>query len=242
MARKITDYINGLKSSRCNIHCNLPTRVYKNSISCIDHVYSNIEQQNVETSIILSDISDHFSTLTKIANSYNFHKRQKEIYKRKYKISNTEKQNLLYDAKTFFESPPIQRLLSCPNVMANITSQAYQNIRDKYFPLMAVPKKALNFINKPWFTKGIKISITKKKNLRYKMKEKYSVESERYYKKYRNILANLKTVAFNLYYTEKAAAAQNNISKSWAIVNEIVKRKKSRETNIPVCMMMRGKK
>ena len=148
LARKITDYVNGLKSSGCNIHCNLPTRIYKNSISCIDHVYSNMEQQKIETSVILSDISDHFSTLTKIANSQNFLKCQKKIYKRKYKISNTEKQNLKFDVKSFFECPPIQCLKSCPNVMANITTQVYQNVKNKYFPLTLMPKKALKFVDK----------------------------------------------------------------------------------------------
>ena len=116
--------------------------------------------------------------------------------------------------------------------MANITTQFYQNVVEKYFPFKVVPKKALKFVDKPWFTKGIKISITNKNRLRYKMKGKYSEEAEMYYKRYRDILANLKTKAYNMYYTEKATAAQNNISKSWAIVNEIVKRKKSRETKI----------
>ena len=182
LARKITDYVNGLKSSGCNIHCNLPTRIYKNSTSCIDHVYSNIEQQNVETSVILSDISDHLSTSTKIANSQNFNKHQKDIYKRKFKINKVEEKNLLHDVKTFFDSPPIQCLKSCPNVMTNITTQFYQNIGNKYFPFKLVPKKALKFVDKPWFTKGIKISITNKNNLRYKMKGKYSEKAEIYYK------------------------------------------------------------
>ena len=111
-------------------------------MSCIDHVYSNIEQQNVETSVILSDISDHFSTLTKIANSQNFNKHQKDIYKRKFKINKVEEKNLLHDVKTFFDSPPIQCLKSCPNVMTNITTQFYQNIGNKYFPFKLVPKKS----------------------------------------------------------------------------------------------------
>ena len=142
LTRKITDYVNGLKSSGCNIHCTLPTRIYKNSTSCIDHVYSNLEQHCVETSVILSDISDHFSTLTKVTNLHNFHKNQRDVYKRKFKLNETEKQNLLHDVKTFFDSPPIQRLQRCPNVMANITTQVYQIVRVKYFPLKKVAKKA----------------------------------------------------------------------------------------------------
>ena len=39
LTRKITEYVNTLKSSGCNFHCNLPTRIFKNSISCIDHVF-----------------------------------------------------------------------------------------------------------------------------------------------------------------------------------------------------------
>ena len=233
LTRKITEYVNALKSSGCNIHCNLPTRILKNSSSCIDHIYSNLEQHHVETSIILSDVSDHFSTLTKITSIRNYYKKEKDIYKRKFKINETEKRNLLYDLGTFFNSQPIQRLQGCPNVMANIITQVYQNIINKYFPLKKVSKKALKFITKPWFTKGIKTSIANKNILRFKLKNKYSEEAETFFKRYRNILTKLKYKAFNMYYTEKAAAARNNISKSWAIVNEIMKRKKINKTTIP---------
>ena len=232
LTRKITDYINGLKSSGCNIHCNLPTRIFKNSISCIDHIYSNFEQHHVETSVILSDISNHFSTLTKITNIRNYHEKEKDIYKRTFKISESDKRNLLYDLETFFSSPPIQRLQGCPNVMSNIITQVYKNIITKYFPLKKVPKRALKFINKPWFTRGIKTSIANKNKLRYKMKNKYSEEGEKHFKRYRNILTKIKFKAFNMYYSEKAAAARNNISKSWAIVDEITKRKKRKRTVI----------
>ena len=109
LTRKITEYVNTLKSSGCNFHCNLPTRIYKNSISSIDHVYSNFEQHHVETSVILSDVSDHFSTLTRISNARNFSKTEKAIYKRKFKISEKEEINLIIDLKNLFDSPPIQR-------------------------------------------------------------------------------------------------------------------------------------
>ena len=113
----------------------------------------------------MSDVSDHFSTLTKLTNVRNFHKNEKAVYKRKSKISDSDKSCLLYDLKAFFNSPVIQRLQSCPNVFANIITQVYQNIINKYFPLMKVPKRALKFITKPWLTKGLKISIANKNKL-----------------------------------------------------------------------------
>ena len=85
-------------------------------------------------------MSDHFSTLTRISSARNFCKKEKDIYKRKFKISQKEEINLINDLKNFFDSPPIQRLQQCPNVMAKIIVQAYQNIINKYFPLKKITK------------------------------------------------------------------------------------------------------
>ena len=90
----------------------------------------------------------------------------------------------------------------------------------------------LKFIAKPWLTRGLKISIKNKNKLRAKLKNEYSEEAEKYFKRYRNVLTKLKFKAFKKYYTEKAASARNNISKSWAIVNEITKRKRRQNTKI----------
>ena len=38
LVRNVSDHVNKIKGSGCNIHCNLPTRMVKNSKSCIDHV------------------------------------------------------------------------------------------------------------------------------------------------------------------------------------------------------------
>ena len=102
-------------------------------------------------------------------------------------------------------------------------------------------KRGLKFISKPWLTRGLKISIKKKNKLRCKLKNKYSVEAEKYFKRYRNILTKLKTKAFNNYYTEKAAAARDNISKSWTIINEITKRKKVAKNTISSIHTKEGK-
>ena len=83
LVRNISDYVNKLKCAGCNIHCNLPTRIKGSSKSCIDHVYSNFDQHNVETSIILSSISDHYSTLTKIVGVHCNRKKVKNVHKRK---------------------------------------------------------------------------------------------------------------------------------------------------------------
>ena len=232
LARNITDYTNIIKSSGCNIHCNLPTRITRDTRSCIDHVYSNFDQYTVDTSVITSDISDHYSTLSKFS-TVSFHdKKLKNVYKRKFKLNIEEENNFISDLNTLLNNDVIKSLCSCPSIMAKILLQSYQNLINKYFPLKKVSKKALKFINKPWLTKGLKISIKNKNRLNYKLRKKYTEKAEKHFKRYRNILTKLKKKAFNTYYAEKAAAAKNNVSKTWAIINEVIKRKKRKGSAI----------
>ena len=232
LVKNITDYVNKLKSSGCNIHCNLPTRIYKNSASCIDHVYSNFDQHNVETSVISSSISDHFSTLTKLLGVQSNNKKVKQVYKRKLRLTDQEKTDLASDLDTLLNNNVVKTLIHCPNIAAKIVLQSYQNIMNKYYPLIKVPKRALKFISKPWITKGMKISIRTKNRLRSKLRKCYSESAEKYFKRYRNILTKLKHRAFNSFYAEKAAASKNNISKTWKIINDIIRRKKGRGNTI----------
>ena len=232
LVKNISDYVNKLKSSGCNIHCNLPTRIKGSTKSCIDHVYSNFDQHNVETSIILSRISDHYSTLTKIVGVNCRSKKVKNVYKRKFRLTDQEKADLVSDLDNLLNNNVVKTLASCPNVMAKIVLQSYQNIMNKYYPLIKVPNRALKFINKPWLTKGLKISIRTKNRLQSKLRKHCTENAENHFKRFRNILTKLKKKSFNLYYAEKCAASKTNISKTWKIINEIIKRKKSRVNTI----------
>ena len=117
LVRNISDYVNKLKCAGCNIHCNLPTRIKGSSKSCIDHVYSNFDQHNVETSIILSSISDHYSTLTKIVGVHCNRKKVKNVYKRKFRLTDQEKDDLTLDLDKL-NNNAVKTLVNCPNVMA----------------------------------------------------------------------------------------------------------------------------
>ena len=94
-------------------------------------------------------------------------------------------------------------------------------------PIKTLSRKQRRFFNKPWITKGIKISI-RTKNKMFKMSKTSSepnlVEK---YKVYRSILTRLKTKAKNNYYAALAIEYGNDRSKIWRLVKEITKRKKS---------------
>ena len=66
LIRPATHYLNAINSVGCNALIDKPTRVTSDTASCIDHALSNLDQSSFENHIILSEVSDHFGTLSKI--------------------------------------------------------------------------------------------------------------------------------------------------------------------------------
>ena len=89
LASNITDYVNSLYSVGCNVCINKPTRVTSDSATCIDHIYSNLHQDRICSNILMSDVSDHFSTLTKIS---QFSKSTEKTYTYSRKTDLNEKE------------------------------------------------------------------------------------------------------------------------------------------------------
>ena len=121
----------------------------------------------------------------------NNNKKVKQVFKRKFRLTDEEKNDLVSDLDCLLNNNAVKTLTCCPNIMAKIVLQSYQNIMNKYYPLIKVPKRALKFICKPWITKGLKISIRNKNRLRSKLRKSYSENSEKYFKRFRNILTKL---------------------------------------------------
>ena len=68
LTSKVTEYVHLVTAQGFNFFIDKPTRITSHSATCIDHVYSNLPVENLESIIIESDVSDHFGTLTNIYN------------------------------------------------------------------------------------------------------------------------------------------------------------------------------
>ena len=223
----VTNYVNSLNSVGCHIHVDKPTRVEKNTYSCIDHVYSNLPPDRMSNRIVLSDASDHFSIITKIPDAGSFNEKSK-LYYRRSKLSSTEWKKFnfelkrMLDGKSFFE----------PNSFAECITNAYHILIEKFMPIRTLSRKQRRFFNKPWITKGLKISI-KTKNKMFKLSKKnYDPTIFNLYKNYRSLLTKLKIKAKNRYYSELAVSYGNDKSKVWRLVNEIAKRKRVAKSSV----------
>ena len=61
-----TNYLNAIHSVGCNAFIDKPTRIKSGAVTCLDHVYSNLDTGSIENHVILAEVSDHFGTLSKI--------------------------------------------------------------------------------------------------------------------------------------------------------------------------------
>ena len=109
-------------------------------------------------------------------------------------------------------------------------------------PVKPLSRKQRRFFNKPWITKGIKVSI-KTKNKMFRICKSSSEPSllEKY-RVYRNLLTRLKSRAKNNYYADLAIQYGNDKSKIWRLVNEITKRKRITNNSIKSIIDKNGDK
>ena len=156
IASNVTDYINCLNSFSCNQFINKPTRVTPNSVSCIDHVYSNLCSESIANFVILSDISDHYSVLSKV--DYDINRRSYDpVYRRKTNLSENEWYHFNFELDYMLKTiPPNVKQLECPNELAEAIVKIYQKLMDKYMPLRKLSRKEKSFLDKPWISAEIK--------------------------------------------------------------------------------------
>lgn len=166
LVTNVTDYVNSLTSSGCNLFIDRPTRIADRSATCIDHVYSNFAPDRLENFVLLSDVSDHYSTLTKID---RFQKRnvKGDVYSRKRNLSDPEWDEFNKDLNKILtkncHSPDQNRDNNIDvNSYADNITDSYMSLIDKYMPLRKLSRKEKKFLDRPWITKGLKVSIAKK--------------------------------------------------------------------------------
>ena len=210
---------------------NRPTRITDLTASLIDNIYTNNidDITNTLTSIIITDISDHFPIVhfTPPNPHWNKLKCKKFIYKRF--ITDTAVTNLITDIDNNNLHASIHNERDCQTAFTSLHN-AFITSLNRHMPLkrVIIPDKPT-----PWLTPGIKKSIQHKNKLyRQYIKEhnatlKYTYSN--HYKKYRNILTSVLAKAKKKYYVDKLDYFKHNLKKSWDIINEIIMRNSNRK-------------
>ena len=105
----------------------------------------------------------------------------------------------------------------------------FTNLYNITFPVKTIKIGYKN--RKPWLSPNLKKCIKKKNNLYKKLKLRYSLEKELYYKNYRNRLNSLLFLAERDHYETLIKENHSNIKKSWKILKDVINKKKKSVTN-----------
>jgi hypothetical protein len=199
----------------------IPTRVQGKSKSLIDHAYVRSNKQ-VLSNVLVTDISDHFATLT-VFPKWKKQTLKSKITKRWLTPESYEQINHLLSAETWEKF----HLLSV-NEMAD---QLISKITEALDIVAPVEKRKIKSkLSNPWLTTGILISI-KSKNAKYRiLKKEFSEDRKMKYKTYKKQLDSVIRLSKNMYYKSKIEHAGKDGRALWNIINEVIDRKQSKHS------------
>ena len=226
----IKAYFDMLSSCNFSNKINTPTRMTATSKTSIDHLYCNNSDITIHSSIIVSDISDHFPLLSTIKNRTSITENVSRDKARNYSGINNEK--LKIEAHIIMEDL-LQTLIKSQNVPTNDQFDLFMArvkvILDSNVPLKCFSRNETRLKMRPWITKGILKSIkTRNKMFKKLCKGNFEdTELHQYFKKYRNKITHLKEISKRNHYEKLLLDTQGNIKKTWNTINKIINKRKS---------------
>ena len=236
LANNVTNYLQDIRSAGCQSFIDIPTRVCVKStrceISCLDHLYSNVLPNEVEAYVIRSGISDHFATLAKVNCCIIPKLSRANVMRRKTKFTDQEIINFNNELSTAITGNGASYNSDCPNIRTAHIIATYQSLIDKYMPLKKLSRKEKKFHLKPWYSKGIKISVTTRDRLHRKSLRTGNNEDDKKYKKYRNLLTRTISLSKDLYDAEMIEKYKQDKRKVWLQINKMTNRKTRKKTRI----------
>src|ERR1700733_14829777 len=201
-----------------------PTRITSTSFSLIDNILTNIWPKTVQSSILVTDLSDHFPVLVWHDLNCPLVNKKTITQKRMINTRNTAKFDKLL-LQTDFTSV----MQKCDEADCN---EAYELFLLKYgdayktaFPLATVSGGRHKSLRCPWMTEGL-LTSCKTKNKLYKKYIKTPSEHNRSkFITYRNNFKKIKLKTQKDYYAFEFAKYHNDIKKTWQLIRSLINSK-----------------
>jgi len=220
----ITDYVNSILSLGSISLINKPTSFSStHQPSLLDHIYTNIIDDNTTTGIALYDISDHLPIFA----NFNFHPKCAKTYRPKIRcLKNFDLPSFLEDLNTALVDLDFHNQNNSDiNITCNNFILMFNNILDQHAPLKFASRKETRSFHKPLLTKSLLTSISKKNALYKKMLSRNNPSISAKYKFYRNKITHLKESLKENYYRSKFENCRNDVKKTWKVINKLISTK-----------------
>ena len=219
---KNMDFIHQMEILGVRQTVNSPTRItwkYKNTI--LDHIYTNITQDEIITKTLSFEISDHLPNLA-LVKSFKFQpKKHDKIWVRSNKNLDIEIFN--QDLLSKLNALPLNNLTA--NEAWNKFSCTFNSVLDKHAPLRLLSRKEKRLNQNPWLTKELQQELKYKHKWYRKLLKKTNKNPMSWaeFKKFRNKLTRKIEVAKRIYYKNKITISNSNPKKLWKTINNIIK-------------------
>ena len=241
-SKATTNYLKLIKSFNYHNVIKFPTRITKNSATCIDHLYTNNKNTITKKFILIDNTSDHLPIYAVIKVKF-ISKKYEPIYYRNFsKLNNpklieefaTEFQNLYY---SFHQNPN-----NDIHTEFEILTDTINNIVTKNLPLQKLSKKKTKLKQKPWISSGILKSSKLKNNLFKKwVKSNYSDKNlEIKYKTYLNKYTHIKHAAKQKYFQKQLNTHKKDPKKTWDTIHNLIGKTK-KKTKLPEKLSVNNK-
>ena len=158
------DYINLIVRNGAAPIITIPTRVTATSYTLLDHIITNNMDQVISPAVIETDITDHYPILCTVNKpEYSIPKFTKTFYRNKSSLSaDSFRNDLQADLCNAFSHQP-ELTKESFNEMFNLFSRTVLTTIGTHAPLKPLSRQQRKLSQKPWITKGILISIKKKR-------------------------------------------------------------------------------
>ena len=223
---KVTNFVDLLFSLGLLQIITKPTRCTQNSATLIDLIITNAFCSDLNSTILVSHLSDHFpifhcikavspSIPPKLVESRNFSKANLTLFNNSL---------LRYNWSSVIECKD-------PQLSYNNFSDSFFSLYNLHFPITKFKfNKNYNKLEK-WMSKGILTSRREKNRLSKLCFTHPNPTNSAIFKKYRNLYNKIIRAAKKMSYDKLFKKFQSNLSKTWQLINEVINKKPKKENN-----------
>ena len=223
---KVTNFVDLLFSLGLLQIITKPTRCTQNSATLTDLIITNAFCSDLNSTILVSHLSDHFpifhcikavspSIPPKLVESRNFSKANLTLFNNSL---------LRYNWSSVIECKD-------PQLSYNNFSDSFFSLYNLHFPITKFKfNKNYNKLEK-WMSKGILTSRREKNRLSKLCFTHPNPTNSAIFKKYRNLYNKIIRAAKKMSYDKLFKKFQSNLSKTWQLINEVINKKPKKENN-----------
>ncbi len=223
-------FINSLLSQNYIPHITLPTRITDTSATLIDQIFvkynSNVMSEGIISGNLISDISDHLPNILLFGkqSDSNNNKSDRPL------IRLFSEKNIM-KFKEFLSEIDWNQHFSEKDASENfdVLSDNINKGFDTCFPLKRLSKRRSK--DKPWVTKGIKISSNNKSKLHRKIMDSHNDHLKCRYKTYKTMLFKVCREAEAKYFASLLTDTKASVKKLWDTLGPMIKPEKARKSH-----------